>query len=1163
MEPPWRVERESGMRAVKDEGRSTMTTAAFYVTGGSLPSGTLSYVEREADRELFEALSAGEFCYVLTARQMGKSSLMVRTAERLRDAGVRVAVLDLTAIGQNVSVEQWYYTLLCRLGEKLGVEEALDDFWQAHPSLTPLRRFVAAVEQCVLGSAEGSGFRVQEAPGGLVSSRVGEGPTTTTPHQPANSPARIVVFIDEIDVVRSLPFSTDEFFAAIRECYNRRTEDPAFERLTFCLLGVASPSDLIRDTQTTPFNIGRRIELNDFTAEEAALLRIGLALGRVDSFGRSDGQAAPLLARVLYWTGGHPYLTQQLCRTVAEDRRVTDAAGVDRSCLELFLSAQARERDDNLLFVRERILRSEVDLAALLELYGKVLAGRRVAAEDTTRLSDVLRLSGIVRLRIADCGLRLGSNELLPNPQSAIRNPQLTVRNRIYARVFDREWVRRQMPDAEVRRQRAAYRRGVLRASALGSAVLAMMGGLALTAVSEARRAIVAGRLAVRRANEATRNLYNANMNLIQFDWKSANLGRVRELLEETRESPGRGFEWGYWNRLCNLDLRTLAGHSGPVYSACYSPDGGRIATASGDGTARCWDAKTGSRILTIAAHSGNVSHVCFSPDGQRIGTAGNLDGTARIWDAATGRELLTVRHDGVVRAVAFSPEGQRIATASFDGTARVWNASTGKALLTLKGHGENVDDVCFSPDGRRIATAGDDDATARIWDSATGRELQTVRHAGGLDAVSFSPDSRRLVTSHRDGTATIWDVATGREFTRLRGGPNLDLKAADFSPDGRRIVTGGMDHLARVWDTRSGRELFTLKGHALVVSSVRFSPDGRRILTASLDGTARIWDAAGPQETGTLAGHQGWVSCVRFSPDGLRIATGSVDHTVKVWDSRSGGEIRTLAGHSGMVWSVAFSRDGHRMVTASEDGTARLWDAASGRELRVLSDRTRRSARAEGIDVGPEGAASFSPDGRRVVIGGGEDRTAKVWDTTTGRELLTLRGHSRPVRTAAFSPDGRRILTCSGDGTARVSDAATGREILAISPGGTPGTAPLMNVLYSAAYSPDGQRIATASGTGLATGFAHVWDAATGRRLLTLRGHTRRVVFIAFSADGQRIVTGAGLGEIKLWDAATGRELLTLIGDPKPVVSAALSPDGRRLVTASRGESAVVWFAD
>jgi hypothetical protein len=218
------------------------TAPSFYHTGGTLTPDAPSYVERQADTDLFDGLMRGEFCYVLTSRQMGKSSLMNRTAVRLRAAGVAVAILDLTAIGQNLSVEQWYDGLLGRLGRSLDLEEEAEEYWLAHERQSPLVRWMGALQQIVL----------------------------------PRCPGRLVIFIDEIDAVRSLPFSTDEFFAAIRECYNRRTEEPEFARLSFCLLGVATPSDLIQDTRTTPFNIGRRIELTDFTPAEAAPLAQGL-----------------------------------------------------------------------------------------------------------------------------------------------------------------------------------------------------------------------------------------------------------------------------------------------------------------------------------------------------------------------------------------------------------------------------------------------------------------------------------------------------------------------------------------------------------------------------------------------------------------------------------------------------------------------------------------------------------------------------------------------------------------------------------------------------------------------------------------------------------------------------------------------------------------------
>ena len=252
----------------------------------------------------------------------------------------------------------------------------------------------------------------------------------------------VVIFVDEIDAVRSLPFSTDEFFAGIREGYNRRTRDPEFKRLTFCLLGVATPSDLMQEARMTPFNIGKRIELKDFTPEEAAPLASGL--------GRDDRLAKKLLDRILYWTGGHPYLTQVLCRAVAEDPEIRNAAGVDRQCEKLFLSPRAREKDDNLLFVSRRILSGEVDRAGLLHLYETIRARKRTPDDETNPLVAHLRLAGLTR----------------------VLEGYLWVRNRIYFRVFDREWVNANMPDAEVRRQKAAFQRGLVRASLVAAVII-------------------------------------------------------------------------------------------------------------------------------------------------------------------------------------------------------------------------------------------------------------------------------------------------------------------------------------------------------------------------------------------------------------------------------------------------------------------------------------------------------------------------------------------------------------------------------------------------------------------------------------------------------------------------------------------------------------------
>src|SRR5438132_12316618 len=140
---------------INEEKTMSTVAANFYVTGGTLRRDAPSYVKREADDDLYDGLSAGQFCYVLTSRQMGKSSLMVRAAVRLRADGISVAVLDLTALGQNVTAEQWYQGLLGLVGEQLNFEDELEDFWAANKQIGPLQRWMRAIREVVMTSKPG------------------------------------------------------------------------------------------------------------------------------------------------------------------------------------------------------------------------------------------------------------------------------------------------------------------------------------------------------------------------------------------------------------------------------------------------------------------------------------------------------------------------------------------------------------------------------------------------------------------------------------------------------------------------------------------------------------------------------------------------------------------------------------------------------------------------------------------------------------------------------------------------------------------------------------------------------------------------------------------------------------------------------------------------
>ncbi|MBC8136915.1 MAG: AAA-like domain-containing protein [Fibrella sp.] len=450
-------------------GSSTRGDKSFYVTGGTLPPTAPSYVTRQADTDLYEALNDGQFCYVLNTRQIGKSSLMIRTVRRLKDDGAAVVVLDLTAVGQNLSAEQWYDGLIALLGEQLNLEDECERFWRANGRLGPLQRFFATLKEVVL---------------------------------PAIPNRSLILFVDEIDSVRSLPFSADEFFAGIRECYNRRVQDPTYNRLTFCIIGVATPADLIQDTRMSPFNIGRRVKLMDFQTTEAAPLAQGM--------GPSGDK---LLERVLYWTAGHPYLTQRLCREISREQCQT-IAGIDQLTERHFLSKRALDSDDNLSFVQNRLLRSETPLADVLDFYGKLRRGDRIKDDETNPLCGLLRLAGIATV-----------DE---------RTNLLRLRNRIYETVFDRDWVQRNMPDAELRRQRQTAFTARMQVGSVAAVVIVALGVLSGQLFQKAEEARNAASLA---RNEQIRAENERNRANLAEEVAKKNQQRAEDSTKAARES--------------------------------------------------------------------------------------------------------------------------------------------------------------------------------------------------------------------------------------------------------------------------------------------------------------------------------------------------------------------------------------------------------------------------------------------------------------------------------------------------------------------------------------------------------------------------------------------------------------------------------------------------
>jgi hypothetical protein len=349
----------------------------MFVAGGAVQAGGGIYLERDADRDLLRHCLAGDFTYILTSRQMGKSSLMYRAAEELARQNIVPVIIDLTELGAQTTADQWYKGFLLRVQEHLDLRESASAWWDAHQEYAVAQRLIRYLREVALVERK----------------------------------ERLVLFVDEIDTTLRLDF-TDDFFAAIRFLYQGRARDPELERISFVLIGVATPNDLIKDSARTPFNIGRRIELTDFTAQEAAVLAVKLAV--------PPDAAGGFIDAILHWTSGHPYLTMRAIRSLAETPPPAwSTSAVDARVRELFFGPGG-ESDTNLQFVRDMLTKKAFNREAVLATYDAIRRGASVPDKELDQVASWLKLSGIVRRQ----------------------DGLLRVRNAIYEQVFDQGWTR-------------------------------------------------------------------------------------------------------------------------------------------------------------------------------------------------------------------------------------------------------------------------------------------------------------------------------------------------------------------------------------------------------------------------------------------------------------------------------------------------------------------------------------------------------------------------------------------------------------------------------------------------------------------------------------------------------------------------------------------------
>jgi WD40 repeat protein len=949
-----------------------------YQAGGTLRDDA-PYVYRDADELLCAELMVGEFCYVFNCRQMGKSSLRAKAMRRLMAKGVICVSVDLTTIGTQVSTEQWYadfidalhnhFVTLLETSQLPDLNQADSECWSQQyqalkqdPRISPVRRCNRYFSEILLGH-----FRDQ----------------------------KIVIFIDEIDAVLNLDFDASDFFALIRACFNQRADHPEYKRLTFALFGVATPAQLIRDPNKTPFNLGKDVVLTGFQLERSLVLADGL-VGVV-----SDPQA--ILKEILAWTGGQPFLTQKLCDWV--QRGVPDMPplleGAESIWIERLVRShivenwESQDQPQHLMTIYMRLMCDESRAGRLLGLYQEILQQGEISIDGDAAETD-LCLSGLV---VREQG-------------------RLRIYNRIYAEVFNQQWI-----DSEFSRLRPSfYAEALSRWEMSGfqsdKQYLLLGENLESALKWEKERKLSDIDYRFLRAcqqyefnlqKEANKILDDARHQAnVELEVSSKNLRKAKRDRKRARRNLwlslgslviclliaiGTGFLLQKQQKIARFD----AGAAASLSKSEVSPKAAlqeildyvqQDATWTKTPEISDYPIKNLSLALQkitekplpleeFRTYQDGVNTINFLNDTSSTFLTAGQNATLEQWspskqkqseqDQVTEKDAVFTYGDSSINSFRLDKENSSSTTRLAIGT------DSGEALLFPKLS------IPAAKSEKPIDLA--EKEKIYLWDrNASSDQSKRIAHEGGVFNIRLSRHNGALfaITSGKsDGYLKLWNLnelqsdfsmqwvekVWAREahfINKENGGKDSGIRSIDFNAAGNRIITGGIDGTAKLWDLQ-GQNLCTFNHYGVQNDTERWinstlflkEEDGKteRAVTGGQDGFVKIW--ALDEEGCTLkesvnTGIDG-VGVVRFNPenpqqfavasrDSISSGTGS---PVRVWNRKS-QLLEEFRGHEGVVQTLRYIQNGRKIVTGGQnDGNVFIWDVSS---LGDLSNTPRGS---------------------------------------------------------------------------------------------------------------------------------------------------------------------------------------------------------------------------
>lgn len=1111
-----------------DSSAAADKTGEFFSVGPPLHAVKPGYVRRAADDFLYQTLVAGNYAHIIAPDRTGKSSLIAAISARLQNNGFRVAVLNLSQIGERdggSDAGRWYYSIAYRLLRQLRLKVDLQTWWQDNSILSNRQRLVEFFADIILQN-------IQE---------------------------RIVVFVDEIQYVADLPFD-EHLLASIRAAHNARGTEPEFSRLSFAMFGECDPHSLVLDPTMSPFLISQEIRLSDFSREDLNIFAAELDLSIVD--------AGLALDRIFEWTSGQPYLSQKLARSVAREQISGDIRGhVDRIATHQLAGRGATRNEPHLSHLHRLVVDDKKNHEPLLNLYGRIRKGIRVAHDSQSKVQRRLMATGLV---------------------VATDSGDLAVRNKIYETVFTARWANENLP---------LHWRG----PAIAAVVV-----LLVTAIPFAYTQLLP-KPYMRIMSTPTFDLEtisDAYANLRSFPGHADAADRMYQLILEdrarqaadrrtilnisrfARQLPGsielaNGFLADYWDRQVGAAMRDgrrddalLASLESLVVSTPARRR--RASTLVGDDYSHLLATNPVQETDGLAFNAEKMQLTYFSGaqilqwslvnqslEAREPWTMSALEVTPLVRRVVIDRGGLAnrvgltvnVSHARLddIRMKLIAPSGRTIELA-FDQLASsandeirisreqlapligeplngTWSLSLRDESTGVSGHlvGWNLslnsqvavenfergldipdpveiasENLWFSPDGRYAIARALQSDSARLWDLNSAEAARTIAVPANEQVLGLSANAEYLVTTTQD-TVNMWRTASGRRSAVLDvGAAGTD---AILGADGEHLLVprrSDIDTLFQLWSLSSGRvvaELSVAGAPALVAMDAT----GRHLAVADYDRAVRIWDISAGELVSQidLASQP---SQIKLSANGESLGVVHGDEGVSLWRTDR-PKVPVLQESSRDEWQIAFSQSGARFLAGNIRQGYQAYRSSDGAISGPLLDA--------GVAAGGQMLLAFSAD-EKMIVTAARNGIARFWTAPPTASSVTN-------SVSADIMPGHQLWSASGD------------TITVISPGG--------------------ERIAI----GDSSGHVHILQIDAGareigaeREEISFLGHRGPVVAMVFNNDASLVASAGADGTVRIWDGSSGL--------PRPFYgSASASTVGRMAFSPSSAQLAIL----